>query len=197
MMNLQKKDWLVLGLLVLSASLYRVLPNRPLGFAPQIAMALFAGSVVANRKLSFLFPILSMLVSDLIFQLLYLKGYVSYGGFYSGQLFNYTLIALVTVIGFYVNAQKLKQIVGGVLASVLGYFLVSNLGAFIWGLDINNVPYPKNWGGLVYCYTAALPFLKGSLAATGVFSAVFFGAYNFYMVRNRKAHTVKLSQAGV
>ena len=40
-------------LLVLMASLYRIMPGRPLGFAPQIAMALFAGSVIKDKKVAF------------------------------------------------------------------------------------------------------------------------------------------------
>ena len=58
-------------LLVLIASLYRLLPGRPLGFAPQIAMALFSGSIIKNKRYSFLLPILSMLLSDILFELLF------------------------------------------------------------------------------------------------------------------------------
>ena len=56
-------------LLVIIASLYRIMPGRPLGFAPQNAMALFSGSIVKDKKFSFLLPILSMLISDIIYEI--------------------------------------------------------------------------------------------------------------------------------
>ena len=73
-MKNNKTTILVFTLLVVASALYRVWDNRPLGFAPQIAMALFAGSVIKNKRISFLIPILSMLVSDGLYQLLYQQG---------------------------------------------------------------------------------------------------------------------------
>jgi ABC-type microcin C transport system permease subunit YejB len=60
-------------LLVLVAALYRLMPNRPLGFAPQIAMALFGGAMIKDRKWAISLPLLSMLISDILFQVLYQK----------------------------------------------------------------------------------------------------------------------------
>ena len=54
--------------LIVLAALYRVIPNRPLGFAPQIAIALFAGSMITDKKWAFALPVFSMFLSDLIYQ---------------------------------------------------------------------------------------------------------------------------------
>jgi hypothetical protein len=59
--------------LILVAALYRLMP-RPWGFAPQIAMALFGGAIITDKRLAFALPILSMFVSDLIYHLLYTYG---------------------------------------------------------------------------------------------------------------------------
>ena len=61
-------------LLIVVASLYRIMPGRPYGFAPQIAMAIFGGAIVRDKKLAFILPLLSMLVSDGLYQLLYING---------------------------------------------------------------------------------------------------------------------------
>lgn len=176
-------------LLVLMASLYRIMPGRPLGFAPQIAMALFAGSVIKDKKVAFLLPLFSMLISDVLYELLYTANVTSIKGFYEGQIANYVLFMLVTVVGFAINQRKPVQIFFGSVAGVLFYYLISNFGVWIGGgLDINNLPYPKTVEGLVYCYTAAIPFLKGSFYATLFFGAILFGGYYIIeTVWNKKA----------
>ena len=180
-MNNNKITILVFALLIIASALYRVWDNRPWGFAPQIAMALFAGSVISNKKFAFLVPILSMLVSDTLYQFLYQQGLTDIKGFYSGQLTNYILFSLITVIGFFINKNKFTHILIGSLAGVAFYFLASNFTNWIGGgLDINNQPYPKTWTGLMNCYIAGLPFLKGSLWATLVFNGIFFGVYYLY-----------------
>src|SRR5512146_2162198 len=115
-MKLNKSNLLILLLLIVVAALYRVWDGRPMGFAPQIAMALFAGSVAKDKRFSFLFPILSLFVSDLLYQLLYAQGLSTIKGFYSGQWENYLLIASITVIGFFINKKKIGQVLIGSLA---------------------------------------------------------------------------------
>ena len=165
-------------LLVLIASLYRVLPGRPLGFAPQIAMALFSGSIIRKRSLSFAMPLLSMFISDLLYQGLFLLNLTKIPGFYDGQWLNYLLFAAVTVIGFAISSRKWLQIAAGSVAGVVFYFLTSNFAVWIGGgLALNNLPYPKTLAGLTECYTAGLPFLSGSFYATLLFSGILFGGY--------------------
>jgi signal transduction histidine kinase len=165
-------------LLVLLASLYRILPGRPLGFAPQIAMALFAGSIVKDKKFSFLLPLFSMLISDIIYEVLFHYNLAPVPGFYSGQFVNYLLFVGLTVVGFAVNQTKPIQILTGAIAGTTLYFVLSNFAVWIGGgLDIANLPYPKTMAGLLHCYAEAIPFYRGSLYATLIFSGVLFGGY--------------------
>jgi hypothetical protein len=177
-MKLNKSNLLTLLLLVLACSLYRVWDSRPMGFAPQIAMALFAGSVIKDKRISFLFPVLSMFISDLLYQVLYLQGLSSIKGFYGGQVSNYLLIASITIIGFFINKNSVTKIFAGSLAGAVYYFIVSNF--MVWaggGLDINNQAYERSLSGIVLCYSEAIPFFKWSLLATLVFGGLFFGSY--------------------
>lgn len=172
---------LVFVLLVISAALYRVWDGRPFGFAPQIAMALFAGSVIRDKRFSFLVPLLSMLVSDVLYQALYSQGLTPIKGFYEGQWVNYILFTSITVIGFFIKKNKIGSIIVGSLAGAIFFYLTSNF--FDWiggGLDINNQPYPKTFEGLINCFVAGLPFFRGSVWATLLFNGIFFGCYYLY-----------------
>lgn len=180
-MKNNKTTTLVFVLLIIAAALYRVWESRPLGFAPQIAMALFAGSVIKDKRFSFLVPLFSMLVSDVLYQVLYSQGLTQIRGFYEGQWVNYILFTSVTVIGFFIRPRNVGSIIVGSLAGAIFFYLTSNF--FDWvggGLDINNQPYPKTFTGLVNCFAAGLPFLRGSVWATLLFNGVFFGSYYLY-----------------
>lgn len=180
-MKNNKTTIVVFVLLIIAAAMYRVWDNRPLGFAPQIAMALFAGSVIRDKRFSFLVPLFSMLISDVLYQLLYAQGLTPIKGFYEGQWANYILFTSITAIGFLVKKNNIGSIIVGSLAGAVFFFLMSNL--FDWiggGLDINNQPYPRNFQGLISCYAAGVPFFRGSMWATLLFNGIFFGCYHLY-----------------
>ena len=177
-MKLIKSNLLILFILILACALYRVWDSRPMGFAPQIAMALFAGSVSKDKRFAFLFPVLSLFISDLLYQFLYSQGLSTIKGFYSGQWQNYLLIASITIIGFFINKNKIGQIFVGSLAGAVYFFLASNFMVWVGGgWDINNQPYPRSFSGLMLCYSEALPFFKWSVLSTLLFNGVFFGSF--------------------
>jgi hypothetical protein len=177
-MKLNKSNLLVLFILILACALYRVWDSRPMGFAPQIAMALFAGSISRDKRFAFLFPVLSLFISDLLYQFLYSQGLSTIKGFYHGQWENYLLIASITVIGFFINKNKIGQIFIGSLAGAVYFFLISNFMVWIGGgWDINNQPYPRSFSGLILCYSEALPFFKWSVLSTLLFNGIFFGSF--------------------
>jgi hypothetical protein len=176
-MKINKNTVWSLVLLVVIASLYRIIPNRPTGFAPQIAMALFAGSIIKDKKYSFLLPLLSMFISDALYEVLYINGLTQIAGFYSGQYINYILFVGITVIGFFIKKTSISHIIGGSLVGTTLYFLASNFLVWSSGTGINNLPYAKSWAGIIECYTVALPFYLNSIYATVLFCTILFGAY--------------------
>jgi len=181
-MRNKKTTILVFVLLIVAAALYRVWDSRPWGFAPQIAMALFAGSVIKDKRFSFLVPLFSMLVSDVLYQILYSQGLTEIKGFYGGpQWVNYILFTAITFIGFFIRKNNVGSIIVGSLAGAVFFFIASNF--LMWlggGLDINNQPYPKTFAGLMNCLAAGLPFFRGSVWATLLFNGIFFGCYYLY-----------------
>lgn len=168
------------GLLIVMGALYRVWDGRPLGFAPQIAMALFAGAVIKKKQWAFIIPLLSMLISDALYEVLYLRGMTEISGFYSGQITNYILFAGLVTIGFLIKKIKVLNVLLASIAAPTLYFFVSNF--FVW-FSGAGLMRPKTFDGLMMCYGDAIPFYHGSLAGTLVFSTILFGG--FYVVQSR------------
>lgn len=169
--------WAFILLLVI-VTLYRVIPNRPLGFAPQYAMAVFCGAIFVNHKRwAFLVPVLSMFASDLLYQVLYNVGFSTIPGFYEGQWQNYLLFALLAVVGFFMRKINLLNIVVSSVVAPTIYFLLSNFVVWAGWQGTRGYNRPRNFSGLVQCYVDGLPFYYNSVIATMIFSGVFFGAY--------------------
>lgn len=162
------------ALLIISASLYRVWEGRPWGFAPQIAMAVFAGAVIKDKKWAFIIPLVSMLLSDTLFQVLYVNGLSGTPGFYKGQMTNHILFTSLTAFGFLIKRINWLNVLAVSLAAPTAFFLVSNFLVWLGG---GGYAHPKTLNGLMLTYNDGLPFYRGSLEATVLFSALFFGTY--------------------
>jgi hypothetical protein len=170
-------------LLIVIASLYRVMPGRPYGFAPQIAMAIFGGAIIKNKKFAFLLPLLSMFVSDALYEVLFRNGVGNMPGFYEGQITNYILFPSLTFFGFIIKNFNVGRIALASIAAPSTYFLISNFLVWISSSPLAGLSRPKTLDGLLLCYSDGLPFYPWSVAATFIFSAILFGSY-FLLVRN-------------
>lgn len=175
-MKESRSTLIAFGLLILAASLYRVWPERPFGFAPQWAMAVFGGAVIKDKKLAFLFPLLSMFISDTLYQLLFQNGASQIWGFYEGQLTNYILFGSLTVFGLMIRKINWFKIFAASLAAPSVYFLISNF--LVWG---SGGGYHR--ATLMQAYVDGIPFYQMSLIATVVFSAALFGIY--FLIKNK------------
>lgn len=170
-MKFSKHTLVPILLLVLIAALYRAIPGRPWGFAPQFAMAVFGGAIIKDRKLAFLLPLASLLISDLLYELLYTYGFTEIRGFYKGMFENYLIFGSLTTIGFFVQANKVSSIAGGLLAAPTAFFFVSNL--LTWAGN-GGYQRPMTFSGLVTAYIDGLPFYANSIIASLVFGVVLF-----------------------
>ena len=161
-------------LLILVAAISRVLLYPHYNFSPMVGMAIFAGATFTNKKLAFALPIVSMLLSDIMFEM------NSAGtGFWGwGQLAGYGIFALITVLAFTLKKVSVPKVIGYSLGSSVLFFLLSNLSFFLIDNPIYHT-YPQNFSGFVDCYVKAIPFLRTSVVADLVYSGVLFGAYYF------------------
>jgi hypothetical protein len=171
-------------LLLITASLYRVWEGRPFGFAPQMAMALFGGAVIKDKRLAILLPLLSLLISDALYQVLYVNGLTTISGFYRGQWVNYLLFVLIAVFGMLMKKVSVKNVLGFTVSGSLIFFLLSNLGVWIGG---GGFVRPHTFNGLLLCYGDAIAFYRdyglihgfygNQLLGDLFFSGILFGAY--------------------
>jgi len=175
MMKLNKEIVIALIIMIVTSALYRVLPGRPFGFAPQIAIALFSGSLfVKNKQFAFLLPLISMFLSDLMYQVLYVNHLSSIQGFYDGQLENYLLIAATAIFGFGLQTNNVSKFVGNFIAAPTVFFLVSNF--MVWA-SFGGYQRPMTASGLMQTMVDGLPFYGYSVAGTFVFGAIMFGGF--------------------
>ncbi|MCB9246430.1 MAG: hypothetical protein H6606_08370 [Flavobacteriales bacterium] len=166
---------LIAGLATLR--LFMSIPN----FEPIGAMALFGGSVIASRRLSFMIPLLALLAGDLILAA-WSQAYLDYllrGEF----LWVYGSFLAVVLIGRNLIGSErsaLRIFRGALLSSVL-FFLVTNFGTWASG-----TLYSTDLTGLAACYLAGLAFYKNeffgsfflnSVMSTLLFSFIAFGLY--------------------
>jgi hypothetical protein len=183
-MKNNRSVWIAFALLILVSSLYRAWDGRPFGFAPQIAMAIFGGAIIPNKKLAFALPLLSMLFSDVAYQALYSAGLSSIPGFYGGQWVNYLLIAGLTVFGFRMKKINVPNIAAFSISGSLLFFLLSNFTVWLGG---GGYRHPKTAEGLMLTYADGLAFYRdyglfngfyGNLLVGDLFfCALLFGAY--------------------
>lgn len=158
-------------LMAVTIALYRVLLSFNLkgiyGITPIFSIALFSGAIFKNNKIiAFFLPLLGIFFSDLLWQL------VGETGFYKGQLLNYALFMLMTVIGFGVHLQKMGSILKASVIAPTLYFLLSNFFVWMSGGGFNR---PKTPAGLVQCYIDGLPFyFPWQIVSTLVFSFILF-----------------------
>ena len=183
-MKLNKHTLLSFLILVILAAVYRAIPGRPWGFAPQFAMAIFGGAVISDKKMAFILPLLSLLISDLLYEILYINGLFAIKGFYSDRWVNYLLFGSLTIIGFYIQPNKVASIAKGVIAAPTLFFLTSN---FITWVGNGGYQRAKTLSGLMQTYIDGIPFYNNSLVATVVFSLLLFGTYNLLVGKLVKA----------
>lgn len=185
-MKINKSILVSFILLVVVSALYRAWDGRPFGFAPQIAMAIFGGAMIKDKRWAILMPLLSIFLSDLLYEVLYMNGLSSIKGFYfgEGQLTNYLLILGLTFFGFLMRRINILNVIAFTVSGSLLFFITSNF--FVW-LGGGGYARPKTWEGLLQCYNDGLAFYREYGLINGFvgnillgdlfFSFILFGSY--------------------
>jgi len=156
-MSTSSRTSIVIGLVILAA-LARLLPHPP-NFVPILAMGLFAGAMLADRRLALMVPLAAMLLSDLVL------------GLHATVAFVYLGVACSVGIGSLLAGRiGITSVTAASLAAAGAFFLVSNFG--VWLLS---GMYRHDPAGLLASYTLAIPFFHYTLLATMLYAAVLFG----------------------
>jgi hypothetical protein len=155
--------------MILAAAVYRLLPVEfhPYNLAPIGAMALMGG-MFFGRRFALWVPLAVLFITDAV-----LNVQQGYALFYWPRLVDYGFFAMIGLMGYAVRRYRLAPKLGAALATPFIFFFGSNLGVWLFGLNNANVPYDKTFAGLVECFTAALPFFRGTLFGDYLFISVF------------------------
>lgn len=183
-MNISKQTILFFFIAVAISTLVKILcaPQIDLsGFTAVIAVSLFAGLTIKDKKLAFLFPLLTLFISDILLQVLHALNLFPYSGFYSGQITNYVLFVLLTLIGIAFRNYKTAGIVAAAFIGPTVFFLLSNF--VVWKTQGDIMGYNKDISGLWQSYSFGLPFYRNSLLSTFIFLPGFIVLYNWMMYR--------------
>jgi hypothetical protein len=148
--------------IIIFAALSRVITASMginMNFSPIMALALFGGAYLNDKKLAFSLPLASMFLSDIFI------------GFHPTMWAVYLSFALAVYIGRFLNHKVTAyRVLGASLAGSILFFIVTNFAYFL-------LYCPMNIPGLTQCYVDAIPFFRNSLAGDLIYSAVFFGSF--------------------
>ncbi|MBK7377093.1 MAG: hypothetical protein IPJ02_16560 [Chitinophagaceae bacterium] len=175
-MKQNKLNLLVAAVLVIFAVILKV-ATHPHTFSPIIAIALFSGVVITDKRLSFAMPLFAMFASDII-----LEVFTTSPGFYGlEQIGNYAALLFITLLGFAMKKINIITVAGFSLVSSLLFYFLSNTNTFFF--DTLNA-YDNIFSGYISCMTAGIPFIKW--VQDLIFSTILFGSYVFLFKTARK-----------
>ncbi len=176
---------MVLTFLVIILAFSRIIPHMP-NFSPLGAVCLFGATHFYRKWQAFLVPIFATWLSDL-----YLNNYIynsrqeDFIWFYQGfhwQYISYFFIASLGLILFKKKINPVRLFSGAIGASII-FFLISNLGVWVSG-----GLYSKNIYGLINCYTAGIPFIKGTIIGNLFYAPIIFYSYYFLQIKFSVLH---------
>jgi hypothetical protein len=169
--------------LVFIVALSRLVPH-PWNFSPLGAISVFAGAAVLSFTRAVSGVLLCVFFSDLLVNnILYRNSGEPFIWFYPGFYWVYaSYVVIVFLSSRWVRPMRWFRILSFVPVSSLVFYLISNFGVWVEG-----TLYPHTFSGLVSCYVAALPFLKGTLAGDLIYSVILFGIYQWYFSRKGTA----------
>ncbi len=169
----------VLSIIILLAAFTRIMPHPP-NFSPMAAIGLFGAAHFAKKWQAFFIPLIGIWISDLVINnYVYSSSSSNFVWFYSGFYWQYMSYILIIFAGLFIfnRGISLTKTFGGMMSSSGIFFLVSNFGVWTGG-----TMYPKNFGGLINCYAAGVPFIHNTIISDVLFTTVLFGTYYLLQV---------------
>lgn len=181
--NLQPR-FFVLLLFILVAGVLRITAAGHItpfsNFSPVGAMALFGGAYFADKWKSYLFPLLTLFLGDVIMSQTIYKAYAT-GIMYEGWYWTYLGFAAMVLIGqVMIKKVKITNIVFASVGAAIVFWLLADFGTFMSHHNIDmttGLPFTRDVQGLVKCYIQGLPLVKNTILSNLVYSGIFFGLF--------------------
>jgi len=155
--------WLA-AFLIAAATAYRLMAH-PYNVAPIDAMFLLSALYLPRRgAIAWVLPFSAVIFSDLLIYYHWDGSFLQFG-----RLIDYAAFALIGVLGLWAKHRGFGARVAAVLATPLVFFVVSNFGVWL-AADYGASLYSRTLEGLLSCYLAGLPFLKGTIVGDLIFA---------------------------
>ena len=171
--------FVAISLIISVTALLRLVPHFP-NFSPLGAICRFGAAHFSNKIQVYIVPLLAIWISDiLVNNLIYSEYFNHFTIFYDGFYWQYGSYLLIVFFStFTLKNQNSIKIICSAIGAALLFFLVSNFGVWASG----NM-YPNNFSGLMTCYIAGIPFIKGTIISNIIFSVILFGGFS--LLENR------------
>lgn len=168
--------FIVIALLIVLAAFSRIIPHIP-NFSPLAAIGIFGAAYFQEKWQAFIIPITATWLSDLfINNVIYAQHYKTFTWFYSGFYWQYGSYLLITFLSFFILKKvNIQRVLSALLISTILFFAITNFACYD--------SYPQNINGLISCYAAGIPFIKGTLLGDLFYCAVLFGAFELAQKR--------------
>ena len=151
------KFFIAIGLILLSVA-SRLLP-LPANFSPIMAVALFSGIIFSDKKVAFLIPVSSLLISDIFL------------GLHLTMIGVYASFCIIALLGMTIKKLSFKSILTHSILGAIIFFIITNFTVWVEGW------YSYTALGLVNCYQMAIPFFRNTLVSSIVYSVILFGGF--------------------
>jgi hypothetical protein len=172
---------LVLAAIIIAAGMFRLATSSgPLAhfasFTPLGAMALFSGCYFSERWKSYLVPLLTLWLTDII-----LNRFIYFGEwvfFYNGFAWVYSSFAFMVFIGSQIRLVTVRNVIIAATAAALSHWTISDIGVWLSGGCFPSYDsYTPTLDTLVMTYRLALPLMYKMLTGNLIYSFVLFGGF--------------------
>lgn len=172
----------ILRIILVKASAGNISPVA--NFTPIGAMGLFGGAYFSQKWKSYVFPLLTLFLSDIVINsMIYhlpLSSVITYEGWY----FTYLAFAAMVLVGQFMKHITVTSVLAGAVAAACIHWIISDIGPFLFGTDITTgLPFEKSFAGFQRCLYLAIPFELKLLWGNLIYGAIFFGSFELMQRR--------------
>ena len=174
----------ILAIIIIVVAALRIPNAAQLGplsnFTPIGAMGLFGGAYFTKNWKAFSFPLVTLLLSDLIINIFVYNR--QYGIMYGSWYWVYGGFVLIVLLGrLSLKKVNVTNVALTGIAGTLVYWLVVDFGVFLFGCtDITTgQTMDHSFASLLKCYAQGAPYMKNFLIGTLVYSGIMFGAFEW------------------
>ncbi len=174
----------ILAIIIIVVAALRIPNAAQLGplsnFTPIGAMGLFGGAYFTKNWKAFGFPLVTLLLSDLIINIFVYNR--QYGIMYGSWYWVYGGFVLIVLLGrLSLKKVNVTNVALTGIAGTLVYWLVVDFGVFLFGCtDITTgQTMDHSFASLLKCYAQGAPYMKNFLISTLVYSGIMFGAFEW------------------